>query len=592
MHSQSTTDAESSFDGRQYHKIAIAICVAYLLIEIAYVLHRPLIEDEFHGAVAAWQVAHQMPYRDYQPYKTILGYAIQAPLVAIAPSTWTGMILVKLQAALLVTLTLLYAVRVLPRHFERKAILLALGVFLSTSTFLERSAELRVDMLTGICGFIALLLLLEQRHAAAGLLSGLSFLVSQKGAFYPVAGGVAIVLWIIQSRDIRRGSRAAFAFAAGALAPLVAYFALFSLVAPLKTIFDTTFLSALRVAQDELPELKVSLRERYWPQVISRDPGLWLGTVAGLAVLVRSLRTGARRDAIVLGFGAAILAAVILLKQPWPYSFVLILPTLFVVSIVTMEMLHRFLTRPDRRRLLPIARAVYIGVILLSLIRVPWSFYAANGAAQRRTLNALEMLLGRNDGYFAAIQLLYSRPEVTTALRVFDHRTPFALLAAPKSWHYAVAETLHQSNLKFLVRTYMVNRISPPLRIYLRDQYDHLWGHIYVYAPRVWPGTFELKYDGHYRVYPDPLMPIPVFRLKELGLKIRPAKQGPLPTEVTVNGRRVPVGTVLHLRRGRHTIAYAGESIRLQLMPPGAERLDARFRDQPDHFFHEDPYGY
>lgn len=66
--------------------------------------------------------------------------------------------------------------------FRRDASLLAVTVWVCMSCFLERSAELRVDMLTGLVGLFAFLLVIQRKPVSAGIVAGLSFMVSQKGA--------------------------------------------------------------------------------------------------------------------------------------------------------------------------------------------------------------------------------------------------------------------------------------------------------------------------------------------------------------------------------------------------------------------------
>ena len=65
---------------------------------------------------------------------------------------------------------------------------MATAALFAMSTFLERAAELRVDMLTSLAGLVSFVLLLSRRYALAGLACGLSFLISQKGVYFFAAG--------------------------------------------------------------------------------------------------------------------------------------------------------------------------------------------------------------------------------------------------------------------------------------------------------------------------------------------------------------------------------------------------------------------
>src|SRR5207253_1503906 len=103
----------------------------------------------------------------------------QRPLLQFPYSTWTNLLLVKYEMALLTAAVLFLAAWMLRSVFDRRAVLVSLALLLAMSTFLERSAELRVDMLTGLAGLLSFVLLVRGWPAASGLLAGLSFCISQ-----------------------------------------------------------------------------------------------------------------------------------------------------------------------------------------------------------------------------------------------------------------------------------------------------------------------------------------------------------------------------------------------------------------------------
>ena len=90
--------------------------------------------------------------------------------------------------------------------FSPPAALVGQLLLISVTTFLERSSEIRVDMLTAWFGLASFLLLLKRRWSIAGLLAGASFLVSQKGIYYMVAAqcGCRYLLAIRIARSPRR----------------------------------------------------------------------------------------------------------------------------------------------------------------------------------------------------------------------------------------------------------------------------------------------------------------------------------------------------------------------------------------------------
>lgn len=131
------------------------LVLAYCLIETVYVLRLPVVMDEFDGAYEAYRLRHELPYRDYLPYKTVLGYFIEAIPALLPVKVWPRIMAIKIALVLINTAMLAAAGRYLARFFDRTAVIAALVLLIVCSNFLERSAELRVDMLKGAVHFVA-----------------------------------------------------------------------------------------------------------------------------------------------------------------------------------------------------------------------------------------------------------------------------------------------------------------------------------------------------------------------------------------------------------------------------------------------------
>ena len=53
--------------------IAAGLSLLYFAIQVVYISRLPLVMDEFDGANEAYQLLDLTPYKDYRPYKTVLG---------------------------------------------------------------------------------------------------------------------------------------------------------------------------------------------------------------------------------------------------------------------------------------------------------------------------------------------------------------------------------------------------------------------------------------------------------------------------------------------------------------------------------------
>src|SRR6266849_5352658 len=78
----------------------ILLLLSYLGIESVYIVGFPLIMDEFATAACVYRTIDQLvPYRDYVPYKTVLGYYLQLPIFLLPFRTWTELFLAKFEMA-------------------------------------------------------------------------------------------------------------------------------------------------------------------------------------------------------------------------------------------------------------------------------------------------------------------------------------------------------------------------------------------------------------------------------------------------------------------------------------------------------------
>jgi hypothetical protein len=523
--------------GRGRFALAVALLlVAYAGVESLYIAHMPLVMDEFQGAYAVHELARGVPYRDFIPYKTVLGYALQLPVLELVPGLWASMLAVKVEMMLFVVAAFAAACFVLRRSVSGGATVAALAMTLAMSDFLERSAELRVDMLTAIFGLLSLLLLLRRQEALAGSLAAASFLVSQKGAVFVLAG---VCFLLLTAGPFAAAVRGASRYLLTAAALLVLYLAGWSCVAPpAEVVRSVLFGPAAVVTTDAVP-----IRAHFWMQTLTRNPIFYALSLLAMVTLVR-------RDRALAAYAAVVALFAVAYPQPWPYHFVLLVPTMFVVLAAGGG---GWFSRP-RLRLLVVG--IFVAGVAWPLARLPIALRRDNGA-QRAAVELAHALVGRDESYLAGVDLLYDRRQAPQALRFLDNNLQIRLHHLPAGQLAATALSLAAAPNTVVVVNEQLSALPAPLLRVIRGRYAPLWGNVWIYAPAVLRGRFVIEHTGTYALQP---------------LGAAGAMQ--------IDGAAV-AGRVA-LARGAHT--YAGAApLRLKLQPAGWEgAADRRFgRPQP-----------
>ena len=502
---------------------------AYLAISVVYTLRLPMIMDEFQGAHVIHRLSDEIPYRHFIPYKTVLGYYFQTFFLSLGTGLWEKMISVKIGMALVTALSLGAVSLALFRWFSGRAVLLSLAMLAFHSTFLERSAELRVDMLTGLAGLLGLTALLGGNPFLAGLLTGTSFLVSQKGVYFVIAGGVA-AFFVVRDPARRRLASHWMSFWLGSGLILVLYLATFATVSDLETVFRATFIAPSRVAFEDLYQIRL----QFWLQTLRRNPAFYGWSAVALVLL--ALSGGNWRNRLLFAYSSVLTVLVLLHRQPWPYFFVLWLPTLFVMNAAGLALL-RIRLSPSRYRLA--SALLIVTAVVLPLSRLPLVMQR-DSTAQRRTIAIADRILSPEDRYLAGMEMIWTRAQHPPELAWLDTPTLAALTNAPSAEIEQLVEKLRLSPPRLLILNYRLLNLPEPVRQQLVTTYSHRGDCVYVYAPPFHPGRIEVRIGGTYR------------------LESRGA--------VRIASARVRPGDPIRLAAGAHH-AEAAESFRLHLIP-------------------------
>ncbi len=218
----------------------LGLTLAYLVVEARYITHFPLGADEFLDMYVLRMFRGGLPYRDFTPPKTVLAYYLELPVFAAVADPWRAMLAVKLEHAILAAATMFGAALVLGRRLPAAALLGALAMLVTMSNFLERSAELHVDQIAAVFGFLSLLALIERRSMLAGLFAAGAFLSTQKGIYFVLAGQAGLLAELVRVRTARM--RATWLrFTASSAAILAAYLAFWSLFESPQTVIRAFF---------------------------------------------------------------------------------------------------------------------------------------------------------------------------------------------------------------------------------------------------------------------------------------------------------------------------------------------------------------
>lgn len=528
---------------RRFRPIVLLLAASYCAIQLVYIAHLPLVMDEFDGAYEAFRLRSSLPYRDFLPYKTTLGYYIQTAGSFGWPSVWSRIMAIKFEMAAINTVMLAAAALFLSRSIRKPAVVAALLPLIACSAFLERSSELRVDMLTAWAGMWSLLFLLRRRYLLAGAVAGLSFLVSQKGAFYLLAGSVALLgefVWTAERREnvVRHGLQ----FVASATAVIGAYVAVWSAFASLHTLVSVTFLGGAKAALVS----GYDIRHRFWAQFLRRDFMFCLLTAIAL------WRTASIRTIAICAYAIAVFAQALLYPQPWPYFFVLILPTAMVLQAVAF----------DTTRWKPAIAAVALVLAVLYPLHRVFLVLRRSHDYQRYNVELASALMASGDRYLAGDDIIHDHEQHPTPLARLDASVINHLRTMTAAQLVPIQEALEQDPPRLVINTYRISGLPRVLSSSIEQNYARISASVFLYAPMANGGEIHLAFPGRYAI------------------------DQKTPGDVEIDGTRYRTGTRVELALGAHRV-IAAQPVRLRLMPAALEDdLDPRFVEEQEFYPH------
>ena len=547
------------FTDRRFLIAVCGLCAVYAVLELLYISRLPLIMDEYQGAYAIHRLTSGVPYRDFMPYKTVLGYYIELLPLLLPGDTFSRIMYVKYELVAINTAAIFVASYLLARHFRKVAVCLAAAAFIVMTNFLERSAELRVDMLTAWFGLFSLLAVLDRRMVLAGVLLAASFLTSQKGIYFAIATGSALVSYCAFVERSRRTVVETAVCGGVALALVGGYFAAFGLLGrSFGGVTDQILAAPKEIA---LERIYVEVRE-YWFQSLERNPFFYgaLVTAIGSAFARRFER---RVEAILWIYGAVVFAGCLWHRQPWPYFFVFLAPTGFVLitSLFDGEI------RRAGRVTIPAAAVLALLGIGFPLLRVP-TVLARDVGPQRTAIRIADRILEDGEAYLDGVAMMFDHPQPPLLGSLGRARLKSLRSGNTK----ALIADIERSRVKLLITNYRLNGLPRSVTTYLDRNYARLYGNVNIYCPTVESGAqhAETWFTGRY--------------------SIRQARDAPPASAIAIDGRGVGGSGSVRLTKGKHSISAVG-SFRLCLEPEGwRDVAEPAFAKHVDLF--PDPYTY
>lgn len=354
----------------QFGLLVLALCSIYLAFEIFFNFYATIGVDEFWFAHNVYAFQHQMPYRDFAPYKTVLGYYILLiPMMLYHASTTATIILTKNLFAILNTGIFFGIALWLRKYFSAKSILASLTVIITSQVVLTYSTNFRVDLLGYWLGFLAFILLIDNRYALAGLFMGLGFAATQKVIWYVAASDGALFLyWLLFEKDLQSLKNLA-KYNLSLLASIGAYLALWSSIADWHTVINSVFYEASIMYR---LDWYASARLLFWQFLTLNNPPLFfLWPLSFVSVLVTYEGDKAYKQRFFIIISSLIVfACLVPYKQIFPYYLQVAIPGLFLLYTAFFCWLFGIYNHADSLKFLINRKLIllYLGADIVGLL--------------------------------------------------------------------------------------------------------------------------------------------------------------------------------------------------------------------------------
>jgi hypothetical protein len=325
---------------------------------------------------------------------------------------------------------------------------------------------------------------------AAGVLSGLAFLATQKSIYFNVALGLGLVIDATLAKRYAAGVVRGAWLVLGWTLPIIAYCFFFGGAEPVPVARILMF-GPLEIATRGGGDYG-GLR-RFVLQTLTRNIILYVFCFAGMALALKRIRTLDERTRIALIFSVVITALVFTHDQPWPYVFIMALPFMSLWCLIPID---RIATHPLYPRLGWVALATAMAASYVSNI----AYLRIDNAEQLELVARAESLLAPDERYFDGIGMLPNRQE-PTILWLDKHYVIATLREGGRSEAYSVLSRLRP---KLILWSYRMDYIYPVVAPLILNSYVRVAPNLRIAGSRLSPGQrkiFDVPIAGSYALY-------------------------------------------------------------------------------------------
>lgn len=536
--------------------VALAtLTAAFVVVQWSYIHRLPFVMDEYVSAYDSYVVLWKTPYAEYVPYKNLLGYYVQAVVMWLSEDTWSALLNVKRFLVILNATMIVGVALTMRRLASGPAALAAVVLLVCMSTFLERSHELRVDMMTAWAGTASMIAVIAFRPALGGALACVAFLTSQKGIYYVAAGEAALLGYALVIAREARGLMPFVRYNVAAALGLATYIGIFSVVAGFDNVIDGMFFSHEGVIFENVYG---NLHKRWWGQSFWRNP-VWYALLFIALWRVEMLRRkepGDRLLTLTGLYGVAVTVLCFMHPKPWPYFLVHLFPPGAVVMAVYFdrEDLGRLATW-GRALSVPLALAIAWFGVARPVNRVHDGLDRIGLPRHEATVRALDVLVDDGETYLAGINYLFKQDQVHESFSVVSMPHWQAIRKEGRARHREYVRIMQEAPLKAVVVSYRTKNLPRTITRWIGRNYKQLYSTIHTYAPRMRAGEreFDVKFAGRYQLH--------------------------APGPVVLNGETIQPRGFVTLRQKKNT-QVASSRYRLQWSPKVAESFNPAFADE------------
>jgi hypothetical protein len=451
----------------------------------------------------------------------------------------------RLQLILLNTVFLVLFAKYLANRFSSFAAAGALLLLVCNAYFYIWASSIRVDMLTAVVGLLALVFLLSGRFFWSGVVCAISFFVSQKGAYYIISQFLAcgLLLFHFPKKEIIKQKLIPMILGMGL--PTLIYAAVWSPCFSAEYLFRTVFVKHADKAFGDLYRESLNFLS-FWDLALQTNWFYYLLFVAGLLHLFFDRdKNRIREEVLLFGYSATLMILSIRHTQPWPYFFVIFLPTTTLVIARFLDFSLKAITGMRRH-----TQALFCAVFVI-YASYPLNYFQFIEDipyldVQKKVIKFLEQDLREDENYIGPTSYLYTKMQPIALLSSLDSPRIFRINALSEVELDGYIEQIKKSRVKYFLLNARSKGLPKRLKDFIHRNYKQLWHMVYSYAPTVTSSETVLfvEFAGKYRIL---------------------SKQPVVINEATYNNQ-----DTLILPRGQ--VDVSGD-FRLQLLPNQHQRL-------------------